>query len=178
MKYYINDQEVSKETFEYYMSLKQKENKEKHLLGTLKNNEKENTIYKAEKTVTIIGGIVFEKCLKDNTKKINITDFSHLVEKKLGLNPILVIDYIDRYLSNKYPHKIIGRRMKAIDLEHLRSKFLSLVNINSLNPLDYECFIRKTEELMINGSGNFHAVSENNGVVKRSEYIKTVIIVR
>ncbi len=107
------------------------------------------------------------------TQKISITEVVHLVEKKLGINGVEVCDFIDKFLDKKVNGKTRSKYMSKDDLVYFRSTFLSMVDIKKMNPLDYSCFLDKTNYLLENGSSINTAKSENN---RTDPYIKTVKI--
>ena len=107
------------------------------------------------------------------TSKILITEVVHLVEKKLGINGVEACDFIDKHLDSKRKSETRSKYMSKDDLVYFRSTFLSMVDLSKLNPLDYSCFLDKTNYLLENGSSINTAKSENN---RLDPYIKTVKI--
>lgn len=171
MRYLINNEEVSKQTFDYYMELMKKTVDEKRRHGTLLNHEKENHIYKGQNVKTLINNVVFERDVENTEKRVRIAEFTYLVEKKLGFDGLFVSKFIDKYLETTYPNKVFGRMFRAVDVAKLRTRFLSLLDLEKLNPLDYKSFLEHTDSLMTNGSKSFTRNSESI----EGDYIRFVV---
>jgi len=98
------------------------------------------------------------------TKKVLITDFTYLLEKRLGINGVDSIEYIYQTLEknakkrNAHHH---SEYMTSQDLVLFRDEFLKMVDVKLLNPLDYASFLDNTNHLLQYGSGNKNIMAQN-----------------
>jgi len=92
--------------------------------------------------------------------KILIEDVVYLVEKKLGINGVMACEYIYKELG-KMHREFNSKYMSVAELVFFRDSFLKTVDLKKLNNLDHACFLRKTNELLENGSKNVTAVTNN-----------------
>jgi len=112
------------------------------------------------------------------SEKISIEDVVYLAEKKLGLDGADISEYIYRTLERQARQKgtkFNSKYMNKLDLVMFRDNFIRMIDLSKLNPLDYSCFLDKTNALLENGSNIFSAKTENN---KCDPFIRTVKVFR
>jgi hypothetical protein len=107
-----------------------------------------------------------------SNKKILIEDFVYLVNKKLDLPSIDVMQVCYQLIDKEKKVKET-KYLNKEQFKRLSDYFLKQVNLNDINSLDIECYHRKIKELYENGSKMNTSRTENN---KTDPHIRTVIV--
>lgn len=88
-------------------------------------------------------------------KKVLITEFTYLLENRLGINSVDAYEHIIKVLeqnAKKRNSHFASEYMTTQDLVVFRDEFLKMVDVKILNPLDYQSFLDNTNSLLEYGS--------------------------
>lgn len=107
-------------------------------------------------------------------KKVLITEFTRLLENRLGIDGVDAYEHIIKTLeqnAKKRNSHFTSEYMTTQDLVIFRDEFLKMVDIKMLNPLDYQSFLDNTNSLLEYGSIRKNITNMN---CNTNNYIKVI----